>query len=73
MKFGLNEIIYVKHLKYSALGKLLNLLLLPLPLPAFRIHMKVTDLQVSQIKETGKSTSSGLKIFEYLQSPELYD
>ena len=73
MKFGLNEIIYVKHLNYSALGKLLNLLLLPLPRPAFRIHMKVTALQVSQIKETGKSASSGLKIFEYLQSPEMYD
>lgn len=73
MKFGLNETIYVQHLKYSALGKLLNLLLLLPPRSAFRIHMKVTALQVLQIKETGKSTSSGLKIFECLQSPELYD
>ena len=46
MKFGLNETIYVQHLKYSALGKLLNLLLLLPPRSAFRIHMKVTALQV---------------------------
>lgn len=32
--------------------------------------MTVIDSEDSQMEETGKSTSSGLKIFEYLQSPD---
>ena len=64
----MNEIIYVKHLKYTVQDKLLNLLLLPFLPPTFRKHMTVIDSEDSQMEETGKSTSSGLKIFEYLQS-----
>lgn len=64
----MNEIIYVKHLKYSVQDKPLNLLLLPPP--PFRKHMTVIDSEDSQMEETGKSTSSGLKICEYLQSPD---